>query len=137
MNWLDWLIVVIVGLSAFQGLRRGLLASLAGLAGIVVGLFVAYTYNRPLAEYLVINWNVGEKLKPLVMPFFKIWMPYQDSVQSVSQPGKIISAGGLAGAVPNIGDYLVNGFTTMVLEAICFLALLLATTWRLIWQAVS
>lgn len=130
MNWLDWLIVAIVGLSVWQGFRRGLLASLAGLAGLLVGLFVAYTYNRPLAEYLVINWNAVEKLKPLVTPIFKIWMPFQGSVQSVTQPGKIISAGGAAtGQVPNIGDYLINSFTSMVLEAFCFLALLLVTTW--------
>jgi uncharacterized membrane protein required for colicin V production len=129
VNWLDWLIIVIIALSAFQGLRRGLLASLAGLVGTLVGLFVAYNYYRPLEQYLVMNWNVGEKIKPLVMQLFKIWMPSQ-SIQSVAQPGKLISAGGAAaGKMPNIGDYLANSFTSVVLETFCFLALLLATTW--------
>jgi len=132
MNWLDWLIVVLVTLSAFQGLRRGLLASLAGLAGTLVGLFVAYTYHSPLAEYLVINWNVEEKIKPLVMQLFKIWTPSPGAVQSVAQPGKLVATGGAAaGQLPNIGDYLVNSFTTVVLDALCFLALLLATTWAI------
>lgn len=132
MNWLDWLIVVIVALSAFQGLRRGLLASLAGLAGTVVGLFVAYTYYRPLEEYLVVNWHVEEKIKPLVMQLFKIWTPSQGSVQSVALPGKLISTGGLGtGQLPNIGDYLANSFTFFVLDALCFITLLLATTWAI------
>jgi uncharacterized membrane protein required for colicin V production len=129
VNWLDWLIIVIIALSAFQGMRRGLLASLTGLAGTLVGLFVAYTYYRPLEQYLVMNWNVGEKIKPLVMQLFKIWIPSQ-SIQSAAQPGKLISAGGAAiGKVPNISDYLANSFTSVVLESLCFLALLWATTW--------
>lgn len=132
MNWLDWLIVVIVALSAFQGLRRGLLASLAGLAGTLVGLFVAYTYYRPLAEYLVINWNVEEKIKPLVMQLFKVWTPSLSPLPSAAQPGKLISTGGVvADQLPNIGDYLASSFTSVLLDALCFLALLLATTWAI------
>lgn len=127
MNWLDWLIVVIIAVSAFQGLRRGLLASLAGLAGTLVGLYVAYTYYRPLAEYLITNWNVAEKIKPLVTQLFKIWAPSQGPIQTAVPPEKLISAGQL----PNIGDYLANSFTTVVLDAFCFLALLLATTWAI------
>ncbi|MDD4237750.1 MAG: CvpA family protein [Desulfotomaculaceae bacterium] len=132
MNWLDWLIVVIVALSALQGLRRGLLASLAGLAGTLVGLFVAYTYHRPLAEYLVINWNVEEKIKPLIMQLFKVWTPSQSPVPSATQPGQLISTGGVAaGQMPNIGEYLASSFTSLLLDALCFLALLLATTWAI------
>lgn len=127
MNWLDWLIVVIVAFSAFQGLRRGLLASLAGLAGLLVGLFVAYTYKRPLAEYLATNWHIEEKIKPLVMQLLKVFMPSDGSVQSTLQPDKLISTG--AGQLPNIGDYLVSGFTNLLLEALCFLVLLVVTTW--------
>ncbi len=132
MNWLDWLIVVIVSFSAFQGLRRGLLASLAGLAGTLVGLFVAYTYHRPLADYLIINWNVEEKIKPLIMQLFKIWMPSQSPVPGVAQPGKLISAGSAApGQLSDIGDYLAGSFASVALDALCFLALLLATTWAI------
>lgn len=132
MNWLDWLIVVIVALSALQGLRRGFLASLAGLAGLLVGFFVAYTYHHPLAEYLATNWHVEEKIKPLVMQLFKIWMPSNGSVQNVTQPGTIIATGDLtAGQLPNIGDYLAAGFTNVLLEALCFLVLLMVTTWSI------
>jgi uncharacterized membrane protein required for colicin V production len=129
VNWLDWLIIAIIALSAFQGLRRGLLASLAGLAGTLAGLFVAYTYHGQLAEYLAANWHLEEKIKPLIMQLFKIWTPSHEAVQSATLPFKLISSGGATGQLPNIGDYLANSFTSMLLEVICFLGLWLITTW--------
>ena len=41
MNWLDWMIVIIIVLSALGGLRSSFLKSVAGLAGMVIGLVVA------------------------------------------------------------------------------------------------
>lgn len=132
MNWLDWLIVVIVSFSAFQGLRRGLLASLAGLAGTLVGLFVAYTYHRPLADYLILNWHVEEKIKPLIMQLFKIWTPSQGTVPGAAQPGLLIAAGSApADQLSDFGDYLAGSFASVALDVLCFLALLLATTWAI------
>jgi len=131
VNWLDWLIIVIVVFSSFLGLRRGLLASLAGLAGTLVGLFVAYTYYRPLAEYLTANWHIEEKIKPLVLQLFKLWTPSRDSLQSVSQPFNPASIVGDAGILANAGDYLANSFTGMLLDVFCFLALWLITTWAI------
>lgn len=130
MNWLDWLIIAVLALSAFQGLRYGLLASVAKLAGILIGLGVAFTYYRPFAEYLSARWNMEEKILPLVEGIVKFWFPTINTVPPALPPGKLTSAGILIANPANpFGDYLARLFASGVLEAMSFLALLLATAW--------
>ena len=129
MNWLDWLIIVILILSAFKGLYRGLLASIAGLVAVLAGLYVAYTYYQSLAEYLTANWTVGEKIRPLVDQLFERWAPAPGTFPGL-EGGRLTYTGNLIGAQwQNAADQLVTGFTGLVLEIACFIALLLVTIW--------
>jgi uncharacterized protein YkwD/uncharacterized membrane protein required for colicin V production len=52
LNWLDWVIVVLVGLSALEGTRRGLLLGTLDLLAAAVGLGVAFVFERPLGDAL-------------------------------------------------------------------------------------
>lgn len=131
MNWLDWLIIAVIALSALQGLRHGLVASVAKLAGILVGLGVAYTYYRPFAEYLSTQWNMGEKIMPLVEGLLK-YLPSINTVPPALSPEKLTSTGMLTANQNQLNpfsDYLTQIFATGVLEALSFLVLLLATVW--------
>lgn len=129
MNWLDWLIIVILVLSAFKGLYRGLLASIAGLVAVLAGLYVAYTYYQSLAEYLVVKWAAGEKIRPLVEQLLERWAPAPGTVPGL-EGDRLTYTGNLIGVQwQNAADQLVNRFTGLVLEVVCFIALLLITIW--------
>ena len=78
MNWLDWVIIVILVLSALDGLRRGLIKTLAKTAGILVGLLVAFTYYARVAEYITERWRPEELTAPLVVPLLTHWRPMAD-----------------------------------------------------------
>ncbi|MFZ3172578.1 MAG: CvpA family protein [Carboxydocellales bacterium] len=52
MNWLDFIIIVIVGLGAWGGYRKGFLAAFAKLASYILGFVGAVVYYKPFAEYL-------------------------------------------------------------------------------------
>lgn len=52
MNWLDLMILLIIGWSAWRGLETGLVAGLARLCGLFLGLAAALQYHTPLAFYL-------------------------------------------------------------------------------------
>ena len=75
MNWLDWVIIVILILSALNGLRRGLILTLAKTAGLLVGLLVAFLYYAPLAEYVTGRWRPEELTASLVGPILTHWRP--------------------------------------------------------------
>ena len=52
MNWLDIIILVIVGAAAFLGLRFGIIKAALSLAGMIVGVILAGRYYVPLAQQL-------------------------------------------------------------------------------------
>ena len=52
LNALDWMLIVLVSLSAIAGFMRGLVRSLTSLAGIIVGIVVAGWYALPFGTYL-------------------------------------------------------------------------------------
>jgi membrane protein required for colicin V production len=52
MNWLDLVILVIVAIATFYGLRIGVIKAVLSLAGLIVGILLAGRYYAPLAERL-------------------------------------------------------------------------------------
>jgi len=118
MNWLDWLIIVVLSLSTLQGLRHGLLIGVAKIAGLLAGLVVAYSYYRPLTDFLSARWHLEEIMLPLIRPFLNFWQPAADVVSPLTVPGKLVSS-----------DYITRLVACSILEALTFLVLLLATVW--------
>ncbi len=52
MNWLDIVIIVVIAISAFGGLKNGLIKAVLSLAGLIVGVVLAGRYYIPLSEQL-------------------------------------------------------------------------------------
>jgi membrane protein required for colicin V production len=52
MNWLDIVIIVVVGIATFIGLRKGIIRMVLTVVGLVVGIIVAGRYYTPFSEYL-------------------------------------------------------------------------------------
>ncbi len=52
MNYIDIIIIVILGLSFFRGYKRGLIGMLAWLVGMIVGIWLAGRYYQEVAVWL-------------------------------------------------------------------------------------
>jgi len=52
MNWLDILIIVVIAVSTFLGLKIGIIKAVLSLAGTIVGVILAGRYYVPLSEQL-------------------------------------------------------------------------------------
>lgn len=133
MNWLDWLILAILAFSAAQGIRYGLVGSVAKLAGILVGFGVAITYYRDLAAYLTVQWNLEEIILPLAKKLLGFWFPLKSTAFPSLTPDKIVSTGSPAAGqlypFSNYADYAAAALASTILNDLCFLALLLAIVW--------
>lgn len=136
MNWLDWLIVAVLGFSAFQGFRCGFVSSVAKLAGLLVGFGVGITYNHDLAAYLNKQWGIEDKIMPVTEKFLRFFFPAKEAAGPVYSAGGTVSPGGLVAAQLSpynmlypYGESLGSSFAATVLNAICFLALIVATVW--------
>lgn len=52
MNWLDWVLIGLVGWGALQGFRRGFLLLLAETAGALLALYLAARYDTQIVAWL-------------------------------------------------------------------------------------
>lgn len=136
MNWLDWLIVAALVFSAFQGLRYGLVSSVAKLAGVLLGFGLGITYYRDLAVYLNNQWHLEDRVMPLTGKILKFFFPAKLTGVPAFYAGPAASPAELAAAQINpysmlnsYGEYLARSFTTVIINALCFLALIMVTVW--------
>lgn len=53
MNWIDIAILVVMGAFLLKGVLRGLLKEVCALLGLLLGGFLAFRYNGPLAESIM------------------------------------------------------------------------------------
>lgn len=104
MNLLDWILVVLLVLGAFQGLRRGLVKSVMGLAGLVVGLILASTCYRPLAAYLETHYSTISRMAQGLEPHLPLAAPV--AAASVQDPSTLAGAVQSIGLPPFLSDYL-------------------------------
>ena len=52
MNWLDIVLLVLLAVAAFFGLRMGLIKAALSLAGLIIGVILAGRYYGSLAQHL-------------------------------------------------------------------------------------
>ena len=52
MSWLDIVLVVVLAISTFLGLKTGIIKAVLSLAGLIVGVILAGRFYVPLAEQL-------------------------------------------------------------------------------------
>jgi membrane protein required for colicin V production len=54
MNWLDIVLIVVIGLATFWGLRKGLILMVLSVVGLIVGIILAGRYYVALSERLTL-----------------------------------------------------------------------------------
>ncbi|MBA7504667.1 hypothetical protein ES706_03314 [subsurface metagenome] len=59
MSWLDIVIIVVVVIATFWGLRIGILKAVLSLAGLIVGVILAGRFYVPLSQQLTFIPQVG------------------------------------------------------------------------------
>ena len=52
MNWLDWLLLVLIGLAAFKGFSRGFIIELASLVALVAGIWAGVHFSDKVTGML-------------------------------------------------------------------------------------
>jgi membrane protein required for colicin V production len=54
MNWLDIVLIILIGVATFIGLRKGIIKMALTLGGLVLGIFLAGRYYLPFSERLTL-----------------------------------------------------------------------------------
>ncbi len=69
-NWLDWALLLILGLSILGGLVKGLVKQALDFVSLFVGLYLADRWSPQVSIWLNSTFNLGTGLRSLLVPVF-------------------------------------------------------------------
>lgn len=135
MNWLDVLLLLIIGGYTWVGLRSGLIGGLARLLGVLLGLAAAFNLYRPLSDMVNLKWNlvgVIGKWFPFSSPGAGGRLPGADGL---FMPGVPQAGGGLLQApkgslfgLQGLGDSISGLLASGILDILCFILIYLVVS---------
>lgn len=76
MNWVDFILLAVLGVFALRGFFRGLFREVFSLAGLIVGFLAAARYNDVAAQWLHGYWQISPlalKGAAFVILFFLVY----------------------------------------------------------------
>lgn len=87
-NWLDWAILVYVLLGCWQGLRRGLVLSVVGIAAALLAVLVAGHFGPRAVQFANVRWHSEQHLeqylsRQMPLPDGSGQVPYSAAAASV------------------------------------------------------
>jgi len=119
MNWLDVVIIVVVAISAFIGLWKGLIKIVMSLVGLIVGVVLAGRYYGALAEHLTL---IPNETLAKITAFLIILIGVMVIASVVAHLLKLAASAIMLGWVNRIGGALF-GIALGLLLCSAFLAL--------------
>ncbi len=66
MNWLDYVLIFILILNLYNGLRYGFIRQIVGMAGLFIALYLALLWSGDIKIYLEKHLKLGEVITVLV-----------------------------------------------------------------------
>jgi uncharacterized membrane protein required for colicin V production len=129
MNFLDWLIVIILAVSAWKGYRKGAVSILSGILGLFLGLAAALTYSRPLAYWAEEQYQVTTALAGWISEKLPQPKPAAGGQLSSPVPEWLLPGSWqdkLAGVDPALwGQILAEGMAGFLVKVLAFLVVVL------------
>lgn len=128
MNKLDYLVLILLVLSAFLGYRRGFLSVLGGLATTLIALVIAFLYRTQLA--MVLEEQFGA-----------ITLLAQSLGEKIPQPAFGTTSNSFLPAIKTL-PYVqkqLNNLSEMIIIAISFIVLyiVISTVLKILWRMLE
>ena len=129
MNWLDWLILLIVVLGAINGVKRGFVLSLFSLAGAVLALAAGWHFAPAVVEYFESAWNWQSNLSHYLVEV----VPFPEHVGGVFSPGRTYSE--FAESLLSVLAFVIIFVSIVILARLLGHFLKLSVSWGLTGMA--
>lgn len=113
MEIVDIIIVIILGLGAYEGFKQGFLMSIVGLVGFVVAIILGFYFMDPMAGWLAENVrevNLGYPIAGFLVIFFISMILIRVVGWTLKKLINIILLGGIDSAAGGVLGALKAGF---------------------------
>lgn len=129
MNWLDILIIIVIAVAAFGGMRRGLIEMVLGVAGVILGVFLAGRYYETVGGWLPLENTDWSNVLGFVLILTVTLIIFFIAAKLITKLADIA----LLGWVNRLGGALLGA----LLAAIIMAAILAVITKYISWETVS
>lgn len=117
MNFLDWIIIILIGVGVVKGLSDGLVRQIVSVTGIILGTWIAIKYADAAGKFLLQLYEFPEYVwKPLsfLLPFVLVIIA-GNLLATIFQ--KLLSEIGL-GPINHVGGALFGGIKFILLVSV-------------------
>jgi membrane protein required for colicin V production len=66
MNYLDFIIIIILFISAISGYHKGFIHQLASLTALILGIYFAFKFSGMIAPWIEKHWIIGANLAYII-----------------------------------------------------------------------
>lgn len=148
MNWLDWALVLLIGWTSLNGLRRGFIVTLTRLVGLVGAIIAAFVLTKPVSAFLETRYSVASSLANVLARYIRLPTDFGQTLVSDLTSGQLwalLEQSGLpeqyknavvtwiaespGPATVDLARFIHQGLAMLLLNAITFLVLLAAGRW--------
>lgn len=70
MNYLDWIIIIILLISAIKGYRKGLIYQLTSLAALVLGIYIAVKFSKWVSPFIQLHFVLSANFSKVIAFLF-------------------------------------------------------------------
>ncbi|AGL03970.1 CvpA family protein [Desulfoscipio gibsoniae] len=124
MNWLDWVLIIIIILSALRGLNTGFFVGISRIIGLILGIAVAFTCYRSLADYLHKQWGWGNSIADFILNHLSFSF-LQDLIGKMPITSYQTIPGDQIQSIPESLNNIAHQLAMTILEFLSFIALLI------------
>lgn len=148
MNWVDWVIVIVIAGTALTGLRRGFVLTLTRLVAQIVPLVAAFILTKPVAAFLETRFGWASSLAAFLGRYIKLPSDFSSTGVSNLSSGQLWSmlektglpeqykdavvtwvAESPGGAQASLASFIQQSLGMLLLNVFVFIGLLLVGRW--------
>lgn len=138
MNWMDICIIIIIVISAFSGLSKGLVLSVFSIGSYILAFIAAKVYHPYLSRYIIDNTNLIPRVQKYVFDKINIAQGispdgHDNIFQAINLPKSLedtlLKSAAITeysnGLMGNIHGYISEVITKVILDLACIIIIFL------------
>ena len=121
MNWIDYIIIAIIVLGMFIGVRKGFIMAVSNIVCLVASVFIAKEFYKPVAELLIKNTKIEDS--------FSKFLVENNLIRNL--PSQVLENGSFFGIKNTAAGDINNFITILIINALAMIIIFVAARFSL------
>lgn len=135
MTWLDYAILLVIGLGALQGFWRGFIVTLFRFVGLIAAIYASWRYAPALVSFAEHRWALTSKIAsfvvkhlPLIPPQAAVGSALSETVNTLPYPAlfkgillrELTSSDSVLNMAKSIAEQVAEGLASLMVSLLAY-----------------